>query len=380
MNKKIYFIYTGGTIGMKRNSQGALVPTTSEFEKKVRSIQEIQQTLERNNASFELTLLKKTIDSTNLRPEDWWQILKSLKNEFDNYDAFIIIHGTDTLAYTSSMLSFLLKGVSKPIIITGAQVSLFEDNSDGIRNICGAISSVCSNPVIQGINVCFGDYILHGARTTKISSTQLNAFFSPNSRPIGKVNANGTVQVDSRQIRDYSNVNLSLLELKRENLPIVSVVKVYPGFNPQILKSFISDDKGVKRTTVDAIVLEAYGSGNWPNNNPELNKTLEDLVKYGAVLCVGGQPIHGSVKIGNYDAGRLFQEIGALSCGDMTTEASVCKVMFFLMSKTRRMSINKRFSIPIANECTEAYGSDIVPPEIDISHKWIDVIIPNHLS
>ncbi|WP_025663937.1 asparaginase domain-containing protein [Aquimarina megaterium] len=344
----IYVAYTGGTIGMKKRAKG-FTNVKNQFEKFIRGSKEYQ--VWNNNRNIDITFneYKKLIDSSDIKPRNWNDILMDIRKNYDDYDGFVIVHGTDTLAYTSSMLSFLIKSLRKPIVLTGSQVSIFEPNSDAFNNLFNSFELATGRYGVQEVCIVFNNLILKGCRATKVSSIQFDGFMSPRQKSLGRID-NGIINIDKRYLWTSSRNTFRYADIVLDKIEVV-VVKLFPGIDSKFLMS-IATDKNVK-----AIVVEAYGSGNGPASN-EFKKALIELQNAEIVVVVLSQPLHGNVVFGSYANSNAFKKFGAISGFDMTTEATVAKLYYLikqgksysdiqsLMGYNMRGEINKRGKLP----------------------------------
>ena len=313
--KKIYIAYTGGTIGMTRSS-GKLRNEEGVFTRFLNGQPKIQRWLKRNGFQLNIHEYDKLIDSSQIVPSSWYEILVSIQKNINKHVGVVIVHGTDTMAYSSSMISFLISHTPKPIVFTGAQYSVFESNSDGLDNLYHSIKVASGLYGLKEVCVVFGKSIFRGCRVTKISSTQHNGFASPCQKPIGQIAGNRIIVDRKRLINTkgrwpkYSPVHL----VSRD----IVVIKLYPGFDSRFIKTMLYD--GLK-----AVVIEAYGQGTGPEDE-HFVAVLEELQDNEVVVVITGQPIHGSVDLSNYEASKVFSKTGAISGYDITTEAALTKL------------------------------------------------------
>jgi L-asparaginase len=314
----ILIIYTGGTLGMAYDkAHRNLVPF--DFEQILKKMPELRQ------FECELTVFsfETLIDSSNVSPAIWIQLAETIGKHYDKYDGFVVLHGTDTMAYSASALSYLLEGLNKPVIFTGAQLPIGAVRNDARRNLSTSIEIAAAKEngqaIVPEVAVFFNDMLLRGNRVRKIESTLFDAFHSENYPELAKVGIHiaynhpviRTVNLDKR-LRTYTQMADS-----------VAILKLFPGINEQGVKGILGI-AGLK-----GIVLETYGSGNAPTAAWFI-KALQEAIDTGVIIYNVSQCIGGQVVLGRYATSRHLLEIGVVSGGNITTEAAITKLMFLL--------------------------------------------------
>ena len=313
MKKRVCIIYTGGTIGMMPTSDG-YAPNPKAFPELLDKIHDINLP---DFPYYEVVLMDKLLDSSDVGFDEWCGIARLIRDRYDEYDGFVVLHGTDTMAYTASALSFILEGLDKAVVLTGSQIPLCRMRSDGTDNLVSSILVAASGEVRE-VCIYFGGELMRGNRATKVSADDLKAFASPNYPRLADVGT--SIVYRKKFLYQPKGEPLTLVELS----PIpIAVIKMFPGFSAELVRSLVSS--GVR-----AIVLEAFGAGNIPSS-AELSLALSEAVRSGAVIVVTSQCGRGNVAIGTYATSRMLKKMGAVSGFDMTTEAAVAK-LYYLFS------------------------------------------------
>jgi len=277
-------------------------------------------------------------DSSDINRTHWKKMINFIAEQYDHYDGFVILHGTDTMAYTASALSFGLQNLDKPVILTGSQVPMSNIRSDARRNLVNAVE-IATLPLSE-VAICFNDFVFRGNRTTKTSIGHFDAFASPNHPPLAEIGLNIELQsqkeAGSSSLQSYPEFDNSLF-----------LFKLYPGLNPQFLNA-------IDLYSLKALVIEAFGSGNFPlKGEQSLMPFFEKCIQRDIILIISSQADFDAVDLGKYKSGRMAQEAGAVSAGDMTTEAALTKMMYLLANYDSIDEIKELFNQNIAGELTE---------------------------
>lgn len=335
---KILLIYTGGTIGMMQDpSTRQLVPLN--FDHLSAQLPELKQF----NFSIDVHSFEKPIDSSNMNPDIWIKLAGIIGNNYEKFDGFVILHGSDTMAYTASALSFLLENLNKPVILTGSQLPIGMIRTDGKENIITALEIAAAKnnegePMVPEVAVYF-EYRLHrGNRTRKVSATHFNAFLSGNYPLLAE--AGVTISYNESSIRKTTNKKLTLHHSLDTNL---FILKIFPGINRDYLNAILT----VKN--LKGIIIETFGSGN-ACTEPFFIEFIQSCIKNNIVLINCTQCYTGSVVMGKYETSIQLLKAGVISGGDMTTEAAVTKLMFLLGQKNSPEQIKSAFETDFCGE------------------------------
>lgn len=338
---KVLLIYTGGTIGMIEDPEtGTLI--TFDFEHLSEQIPE----LSRIDAELKAVSLGLPIDSSDMNPMIWQEIAQHIVNNYDSYDGFVILHGSDTMAYTASALSFMLQGLKKPVILTGSQLPIGMIRTDGKENLITSIEIAAQKNedgtgLIQEVAIYFEDYLYRGNRTTKVSANAFEAFQSPNYLDL----AFAGIDIKFNIAALHRNT-LPKLEYYKKMDDEVALMKIFPGFSTNIYKS-IFDINNVK-----AVILESFGAGNTPNNSA-LFKMIENYIHSGGIVINITQCSSGNVVHGKYANSTTLNRIGVISGRDLTTEAAITKIMYLLGNYSATEEIKQLMQTNLVGEMGE---------------------------
>jgi L-asparaginase len=314
----ILIIYTGGTIGMVMNPQtGTLHPLDFEL------ISEHVPEIEKFDFRIQSFSFDPPMDSSDIGPDIWIKIAGIIESHYNDFDGFIVLHGTDTMAYSASALSFMLEGLAKPVIFTGSQLPIGVLRTDGKENLITALEIAAArqdgHSMVPEVCIFFENRLYRGNRTTKINADNFNAFLSPNCPPLAEAGVQIRYNTD---IIIYPGNDRSL-EVKADFDNHLAVLKLYPG----ISKAFIDSVLGIEG--LKAVVLETFGSGNAPADEWFI-KRIRKAVENGILILDVTQCIYGSVDLGRYETSRRLSEAGVISGYDITTEAAITKTMILL--------------------------------------------------
>ena len=331
--KNILLIQTGGTIAMDMSEEQR--PTLNPDKWTELMYEAIPELSKIADISMERLFFE---DSSDINKKHWGQLAGFIQHKYDDYDGFVILHGTDTMAYTASALSFALQGLDKPIILTGSQVPMSNIRSDARRNLINAIEMATLS--LPEVAICFNDFVYRGNRATKMSIGDFDAFASPNYPPLAEIGLNIEMRNHIRAASDKLSVHTTFSDE-------VFLLKIYPNLDPNFL-----DQINLRDTR--ALIIEAFGSGNFPIHGPQsLLPFFKKCLKRNILLIITSQAAYDAVDLSNYESGRKALDLGAISARDMTTEATLTKMMYLLGQHHNNDSISTAFNRNIAGEVTE---------------------------
>jgi L-asparaginase len=329
--KNILIIHTGGTFGMNpMKPDKTLHPGELEsiFEKYLPMLNEI--------ANIEVKI-PFNLDSSDIGPDEWKKTYDIVHENKDNFDGFVIIHGTDTLVYNSTAISFLLADFDKPVIFTGSQRPLSEIRTDAASNLINSVEIATYD--INEVGICFGSNLFRANRTKKVSIESYHGFESPNCQPLATIGLN-------------INLNKNLILQKQSNIQLkpffdsnIINVRVYPGLNPDYYLKMINDK-------IKAVIIEGFGAGNFPDTDKKWVNFINKCIDAKILVVIGSQSLHGKVDLELYKSAKEAKKSGAISLNDMTFEAALVKLMILFGNYTDSEKIKSIFNSSIAGEVT----------------------------
>ncbi len=335
----VLVLYTGGTIGMIQNEEsGALQPFN--FDKVYDQI----PVLGRMQCTLDFLSFDPLIDSSDMHPNFWVKLAQIIEKEYNNYDGFVILHGSDTMAYTASALSFMLENLNKPVILTGSQLPLGMIRTDGRENFITAIEIAAAKknglPIVPEVAIYFENKLLRGNRTSKLNAENFDAFYSGNYPPLAEVGVN--IKYNHNYLKKPDGLNLIVhTSLNSE----VVILKLFPGITQKVVKSIL-DSPNLK-----AVILESFGSGNAPTKKWFIS-LLADAIQKGLIVFNVTQCKEGSVEIGKYETSVDLGKIGVIGGFDITTETAIAKLMYLFGRKFAIEDIKKHLQISLRGEIT----------------------------
>jgi L-asparaginase len=318
---KILLIYTGGTIGMIKDYEtGAL--KAFNFNKLLKRIPELQLL----DCDIDTVSFDKPLDSSNISIQDWQNIASIIEVKYESFDGFVVLHGSDTMSYSASALSFMLENLTKPVVFTGSQLPIGDLRTDAKENLITAIQIASlqekGKPVFTEVCLYFEYKLYRGNRTTKISAEHFNAFASPNFPELAESGVHLKVN-RSILLKNKGNKKLKVNKSFDDN---VAVLKLFPGISKNVLSSVL------KTPNLKGIILETYGSGNAPSSEWFISE-LENAIKNNICVINVTQCSGGSVNMGLYETSTQLKNIGIVSGKDITSEAAITKLMYLLGQK-----------------------------------------------
>lgn len=334
--KKVLIIYTGGTIGMKRTEQG-YCPAPDFLEGELRTIPDMMR---EDFPAWDLYEMSPLLDSSNMAFAEWNEIAHTIYERYGEYDGFVVLHGTDTMAYTASALSFILRGLHKPVILTGSQIPLSEVRSDGRDNLITSVL-IASEGVVGEVALYFSGKLLRGNRAMKMSADDLVAFDSPNYPHLAEVGITVKYNRDAL-LRHREGAELEFLPFS--NVPI-GVLKVFPGIQFGLFEEIMTEK-------LSGIVLETFGAGNIPGGGEGLLPIIKKAFASGSVITVCSQCPAGTVTLGAYETSSALKSAGAVSGRDMTTEAAVAKLYHLFSLGLSKNEIKRMMQKNLCGELT----------------------------
>ncbi len=342
MLEKVLILNTGGTIGMvptdKNDNTSPLRPANNWFE--IASEHPVLKNFPTDYYQF-----NPLIDSSDMSPEVWKEIGKIIEKNYEKYRGFVILHGTDTMAFTASALSFMFKNLSKPIILTGSQVPLQFPRSDALQNLITAIqiagNEMYGVPLVPEVGIFFRDTLLRGNRARKIDATNYFGFASPNYPNIGEIG--GDIKIIKDRILKIGSGNFSV----NSNFSTdVLVIELFPGMNFSYLKEIFKNTSSIR-----GVILKTYGNGNAPTSKEFLN-FLEFISSKEIIIIDITQCTTGMVKMGLYEASAKLTSLGVIGGADLTPEAAVTKLMYLLGNSKDISEVKRKMKIDMVGEQT----------------------------
>jgi L-asparaginase len=334
--KRVYVAYTGGTIGMLGQPK-AYSPAPGYLAERLAKLPELAAA---SMPEIEFQAYEPLLDSADMTPSDWLKIAQDIAAHYADFDGFLVLHGTDTMAYTASALPFMLEGLAKPVIMTGAQIPLCEVRNDGHDNLIAALL-IAGNYRIPEVCVLFGSSLMRGCRTTKVDSLGLEAFASPNFAPLGTLARH--IQIHWERVRPTPPSGpLRVRSLEGAH---VGALRLFPGIRAEIVRNFL-------RPPLEGLVLEAFGVGNGPSRNREFLEALEEATDRGVVIVATTQCLRGAVDLSGYATGEALAKVGVIGGGDMTPEAALAKLHYLFSCGLSPAEVRAQVPLDLRGELT----------------------------
>ena len=333
MKKRIYVAYTGGTIGMSPTA-GGYVPTQGHLLQAVDAMPEFHR---KEMPSFEIHEYPELLDSAQMEPSHWLQIAKDIQENYELFDGFVVLHGTDTMAFTASALSFMLTNLKKPVIVTGSQIPLAELRSDGQTNLLNSLFLAANYPIAE-VCLFFNNKLFRGNRCSKVDADGFDAFDSPNYPSL--IDVGIRIKMNAGEVTP--TFEPEPLQVQPLTPQPIGLLRLYPGIMPELLSNII-------RPPLKALILQSYGVGNGPGKS-EILKQLKYASDSGIIIVNTTQCLKGRVDMAGYASGNQIEETGAISGFDMTIESCLTKLHFLLSQNLERDEVKKLMQTNLRGE------------------------------
>lgn len=340
-NPHILLIYSGGTIGMVKDYEtGAL--RVFDFDKLIKHVPEINHL----HCTIESISFEEPIDSSNMNPENWVLIAEIISENYNSFDGFVVLHGSDTMSYTASALSFMLENLNKPVVFTGSQLPIGDLRTDAKENLITSIEIASKQmngvPVLAEVCLYFEYKLYRANRTTKVNAEHFNAFASPNFPPLGE----SGVHLKFNRHLILSPTPGKDLTVRKKLEKNIMILKIFPGITDKAVQSVLNIE-GLK-----GVLLESFGSGNAPSEDWFIS-LLRKAINKGIPVVNVTQCAGGSVIMGQYETSVALEKIGVINGKDLTTESGLAKLMYLLGEDIPREKFKSVFETPLRGEMSE---------------------------
>lgn len=334
----ILLIYTGGTIGMVKDYKTGVLKTFN-FDKLLKHIPEINLL----KCTIESVSFEEPIDSSNMNTQSWVDISEIIEDNYEKFDGFVVLHGSDTMSYTASAISFMFENLSKPIIFTGSQLPIGDLRTDAKENLITSIEIASvqekGSPIVTEVCLYFEYKLYRANRTTKVNAEHFEAFSSPNFPPLGE---SGVHLKFNKPLLFRPAKGVSLKVRKRLNDNVI-ILKIFPGISKEAVGAILNC-KGL-----EGVILETYGSGNAPTETWFV-ELLKEAIEKGIYIVNVTQCIGGSVLMGQYETSVTLENIGVISGNDITTESALAKLMYLLGENIPKNKFKSFFETQLRGE------------------------------
>jgi L-asparaginase len=339
MKKRILILNTGGTISSVKRDHG-YEPALGYVKTALAQIPALKHP---EMPTYVIKEYQPLLDSSNMTMSDWNRIASDIANNYAEFDGFVVFHGTDTMAYTASALSFMLENLGKPVIITGSQIPLSEVRNDAADNVITSLW-LCAHQPINEVCIYFNQHLLRGNRSQKISAQRFNAFDSPNFPHLASIGISIEVHHDL-----LLSPPVAPFQLQTISPHYIANIRLFPGFVTDILDYLLQQP-------LQGLVLETYGSGNAPNNDPRFLSLLKQACERGIIIVNCTQCQQGRVEMEQYATGHSLSQVGLISGQDMTPEAAHCKLLYLLSKNFDIDQIKLNMESNLCGELTSGLG------------------------
>ncbi len=337
--KSVYIAYTGGTVGM-RSGHGGYRPAPGFLAEQMARMPVLES---EGVPRYDIHEYEPLLDSSNMTPRDWMKLAEDLMGRYHDYDGFIVLHGTDTMAYSASALSFLFQNLGKTILFTGSQIPLMEVRNDAYDNLITSLV-IAAESVVPEVCLFVGNRLLRGNRSTKVSAKRFQAFESPNYPPLGRAGVHLEYDREAALPPPSGPVALESIHRPGKDAPRVADLRLFPGITADTLERFFA-------VPLDGVVLHTYGAGNAPEE-PDFLACLRHAYERGVVIVNCTQCLEGAVRMRDYATGNALRRAGVVSGYDMTPEAALTKLYCLLARGLEVEEVRRRMQESLAGELT----------------------------